>query len=329
MIRSTFIAVGICLGIAGANKTAHAKDPWEETEVSDETKKAAEALFVEGNDFYKQNAYQNAIEKYRAALKLWNHPSLHLNLANSLVRADKPLEAAEELEAALKYGSSPFQNAGIYDNALLLQASLKGQVGWIELSCDQVGAKVTLDGNPVLNCPGTQKIRTLVKEHAVNAELNDHVPYTRRIFVPGGETTKDKINMVPLKDAVITKYKYPKWIPWTVAGVGGGVALGGLFTYISGRNLMQSFDTRFGETFPRGATEDKLKETDNLNQLYSDRQSAKTRGAVGISLMAVGGSALVGGLFFGLVLNRPYSELPKLDIAPTQGGATATLRGTF
>ncbi len=327
MSRTTIIAASICAGLLLTAATARAEDAWK-TGVSQENQDAAQKLFLEANDLYAQQAYTKAAEKYQDALKLWDHPAIHLNLANSLVRLEKALDASAQLESALKFGAAPFK-AELYDTALLLQSSLKGQVGWIELSCDQVGAKVTLDGTPVLSCPGKQKIRTLAKEHAINAELKDHLGVSRRVVVPGGDTLRETIKLVPLADAVITKYKYPKWIPWTVAGVGGGMAMGGLLTYLSGRSLMSDFDQRFGNLNMRGATEQQLKDQDPENGLYSLRESAKLRGTVGISLMAVGGSALVGGLFFGLVLNRPYSELPKIDVAPTSGGAAASLRGRF
>lgn len=327
MIRATLAAVSVCAGLMVAVTAARAEEPWK-VGVTQKNQDAAQKLFLAANELYAQQAYTNATEKYQEALKLWDHPAIHLNLANSLVRLGKALDASEQLERALKFGAAPFE-AELYDTALLLQSSLIGQVGWIEISCDQGGAKVTLDGTPVLTCPGSQKIRTLAKEHVIYADLKDHLGVSRRVVVPGGATLQEKIKLVPLADAVITKYKYPKWIPWTVAGVGSGVAIGGLLTYLSGRNLMSDFDQRFGNLNIRGATEQQLKDQDQDNGLYSLRESAQLRGTVGISLMAVGGGALLGGLFFGLVLNRPYSELPKIDVAPTAGGASASLRGTF
>lgn len=318
------VALGLMLGAGQAH--ADEEKPWAKG-VSTEKQDAAIKLFQEGNTLYSQEAYTGAAEKYREALKLWDHPALHLNLANSLVKLDKTLDAAEEMQAALKYDGAPFAEKDKYDQALLLNSALKSQTGWIEISCDQAGAKVQLDGALVLSCPGTQKVHLLAKEHAINAELKDHLGVSRRVVVPGGNTLQEKIKLVPLADAVITKYKYPKWIPWTVAGAGGAVAIGGLLTYINGRSQMAEFDQNFGATFGSGATEAELKEKQPL--LYEQRESAKFRGTLGISLMAVGGGAVVGGLFFGLVLNRPVRELPKLDVAPTNGGATAMFRGTF
>lgn len=322
MNKSRFL--GVCFAVlASAAPLAHAGEPWKEG-VPQDKQDAAQRLFIEGNQLYAQQAYPAAAEKYREALKIWDHPAIHLNYANSLVLLDKPLEAAEELERALKFGSAPFKPEP-YDNALLLQSSLKGQVGWLELTCDQAGAKVMLDGQPVLACPGTHKVRLLAKEHAINAELKDHLSVSRRVLVPGGDSRVEKIKLVPLDQAVVLKYKYARWAPWTAAGIGGGIAIAGLVTYLSGRGDMNEFDQEFGAKFPRGATEAELKQ-DSL--LYDLREGAKFKGTVGISMMAVGGTALVGGAFFALVINRPYRELP-VSVAPTAGGAAATFSARF
>jgi tetratricopeptide (TPR) repeat protein len=301
------------------------KKPWAEG-VNQEQTDRANKLFAEGNELYAQQAYPGAAEKYKAAVAVWDHPLIRFNLANSLIRTDKVLEAAEQLEQALRFGNAPFKPE-LWDQANILQASLKGQVGWLEVSCDQVNAKVLVDGSPVVSCPGTQKIRVLAKEHAINADLKDHLSISKRVVVPGGDTFKERIKLIPLDQAVKLTYKTPRWIPWTVTGVGGSVALAGLLTYFNGRSTMQEFDAGFSQFFQRGASETDLRKEQPL--LYEKRQSAQFRGTLGISLMAVGGTAAVGGMVWGLVLNRPYRELP-VNIAPNgSGGGSASVTGTF
>src|SRR5689334_8622895 len=81
---------------------AFAEQPWE-TGISKTQRDKANALFAEGNQLFAQQAHQPAIEKYKEALKEWDHPLIRFNMAVSLVRLDRILEAAETLDAALRF----------------------------------------------------------------------------------------------------------------------------------------------------------------------------------------------------------------------------------
>lgn len=42
---------------------------------------AAIALFAEGTELFKNSFFVRAVEKYREAIKQWDHPAIHFNLA--------------------------------------------------------------------------------------------------------------------------------------------------------------------------------------------------------------------------------------------------------
>lgn len=320
------ISLAAALAVVAPRSAAAEDSPWS-TGVSSDRQAQANKLFAEGNELYAQQAHGPAAEKYRAALELWDHPLIRYNLATALIRLDKPLEASEELEKALRYGSQPFKPE-LYSSAQDYQALLKGRVGWLEVSCEQAGTKISIDGKPLFNCPGSQKVRILAGEHSVGGEQKDFLSVNRRVVVPGGDTLKESIKLIPLDQAVVLKYKYPRWVPWTVAGVSAGVAAGGLLTYLSGRSLMADYDQRFSANYPKGISEEDLK-ADASTGLYEQRESAKTRGTIGISLMAAGGVGVAAGVIFALVINRPYRELPNVEVSPTVGGATANVSLRF
>lgn len=318
MKRASLLAV---LALAAGTAAADPK-PWA-AGVPEARQDQANAIFEEGNQLFAQQAHAPALEKYRAALALWDHPLIRFNLAVTLIRLDRTLEAADELEKALRYGEQPFK-PDLYQQALDYQALLRRQLGYVEAACTQPGTSVLLDGKPWFACPGTQKTRVIVGEHAVVAERAGYLTSSRRVVVAGGASIHEDIALVPLESAVTLVYPYRRWIPYTLTG--GGVALGlaGLGVWLAGRSQMDEFEANFLEKCPMGCPTD-LPDDPSLR---AQRDSAELKGTVGISMMIAGGAVTVGGVIL-VILNRPTRVLPAIEVAPTAGGATASTSWTF
>lgn len=287
--------------------------------VPEATQDKANAIYEEGNTLFAQQAHAPALEKYRAAIALWDHPRIRFNLAVTLIRLDRPLEAADELEKALRFGAEPFDK-NLYQQALDYQALLKGRVGYVEATCAKAGAKATLDGKPWFDCPGTQKMRVMAGEHLVEGKLEGWVPAASgRVVVNGGSSAKIDIQMKSIESAVVIKYRYPRWIPFTITGTGLAIGIGGLFVYLSGRSQMNTFEDEFASACPMGCQAD-LSDNTLLRDL---RDGAELKGNVGIGLMIGGGAVTIAGAVL-VIMNRGSKELPKLEVAPTDGGMTAS-----
>jgi hypothetical protein len=298
--------------------------PWSEG-VSKDVQDKATALYDEGNQLFGQQAHAPAVEKYKAALALWDHPLIRFNLAVSEIRLERILEAADDLERSLRYGDKPFKPE-LYQDALNYQSLVKGRVGTIEASCDQAGARLRLDGKPWLSCPGTKKERVLVGEHAIVGEKQGFLTKSDKIVVEGGETETRKVTLVSADSAVILKYRYRRWIPWTTAGMGFGVALAGVGTWFLGKNQMDQFNADYKVQCSNGC-EPGLTDPSHRS-LASQRDSAEFKGALGIGMMAVGGGVLATGIVL-VVLNRPTREMPSVEVAPKSGGGVATVGWHF
>ncbi len=318
--RSMVLVLGALLAVT----TPAAANPWSQG-VPQAQQDKANAIFEEGNTLFAQQAHAPALEKYREAVALWDHPLIRFNLAVTLIRLDRPLEAADELERALRYGDTPFKK-DLYQSALDYQALLKGRVGYVEATCDQGTANVLLDGKPWFSCPGTQKMRVMAGEHALVGESQGYLTSSQRVFVGGGATVTEKIKLVPLEEAVILEYRYPRWLPYTVTATGAVIGLAGLATWISGRNTMDVFEGDFAQQCMQGCPKDL--EGMMYDSLRRTRDSAEFRGTLGISLMVGGGALVVGGAVM-VILNRPTRRLPKVEVAPTSGGMAASTTWSF
>lgn len=298
--------------------------PWAQGVPQDVQDKAS-ALYEEGNTLFGQQAHAPALEKYREALALWDHPLIRFNLAVTEIRLERILEAADDLDKALRYGDKPFK-AELYQQALDYQALVKGRVGFIEASCDQGGARLLLDGKPWFDCPGTKKIRVLAGEHAIVGEKQGFLTSSSKVVVAGGATVQHKAKLVPLDSAVVLKYPYRRWIPWTMTAMGFAVGLGGVGTWFLGKNQMDQFEADFATQCMNGC-EPGLTDPSH-RALAAQRDSAVLKGQIGIGMMAVGGGVMVTGLVLA-ILNRPTRILPNVEVAPKSGGAVTSFGWRF
>jgi len=292
---------------------------------SDADQRKADALYNDGIALLAQEAYGPALDKFKAAVALWDHPAIRLNAALTEIELDRVLDAADDLEAALRYGAAPFP-AEKYRNALIQRKLLAGRIGTLEVACDQAGA-VLLDGKPWFNCPGTQRARLLANEHLIVAEAKGYMTVSRRVVVAGGATAREKLALVPLESVVKLEYPFPRWTPWTTTAVGAAIGIGGIVFWFLGRNEIERFDSQFATDCMAGCSKE-LNANDVERALASERASAELKGNVGVAMMIVGGVAVIGGATWA-ILNRPRRVLPAMEVVPTAGGAAAIARWRF
>src|SRR5258706_1955354 len=233
----------IAMFVLGAHRVALAEDEWAKNIPAD-TQKKAQALFGEANNLFAEEKHAPALEKYKAALALWDHPLIRFNTAVTEIRLDRILDAAADLDKALAYGAKPFPTKELYQQALDYQNLIKGRVGEVSASCEQPKVHVVLDGKAWIDCPGSASTRVLVGEHTLigSDDAKVFVPETRRIVVAGGKANVEKLRLRSVDTDFVLKYPYPRWIPFTITGGGVAVALGGLAFWFAGRSQMDHFE---------------------------------------------------------------------------------------
>jgi hypothetical protein len=294
--------------------------PWSKGVPADVQAKA-NALYDEGNQLFAQQAHQPALEKYKAAIALWDHPLIRFNLAVTEIRLDKVLDAADDLDKALRFGDKPFKPE-LYQQALDYQALIKGRVGYVEASCDTTASHLLLDGKPWFDCPGTQKQRIATGEHAIVGERQGYLTASQKLVVTGGATATAKIALIPLDAAVKLEYPHRRWVPWTMAGMGLAVGLAGAGTYFLGKSQLDQFNGDYAIQCAAGC-EPGLTDPSH-RPLKDEEDGAELKGKIGIGMMAAGGAVMVAGVVLA-IMNRPHRVLPHVEVAPTPGGANASV----
>jgi hypothetical protein len=325
------LVVGMALATA---QVAHAQgQPWAQG-VTEQQKADAQKKLEEGNALFLKQQYGEALKAYQAAVASWDHPAIRFNIVRCYIQLDKPVDASDNLQLALKYGSAPLEEA-VYTEALAYQKLLANQIAEVEISCPQDGAKVTLDGETLIEkCPGSGKKRVQPGQHGVITTKEGFLPQNIEVIVVGGKTEKVETKLVPLTKAAKIVHRWPTWIPWVVFG--GGLVVAGFGGVIEANAFsdMSAFDKQVSSQCQTTGCDLSMN-----SSLKEQRDRAERRDKIGIAIISVGAvGAVAGGVL--LVMNRGRTvyeqptekrglESARLDYVPQNGGGVLTLSGKF
>jgi hypothetical protein len=334
-MRSAWVVVAVCTAGALATERAHAQ-PWARG-VTAKQKAQAQTKLEQGNARFLAQDYKGALESYQAAVEVWDHPAIRFNIVRCLIQLDRPVEASDNLQLALKYGADPLDE-GVYTEALSYQKLLANQIGDLEVSCSLEGAKLTLDGQPLMTCPGTQKRRVSPGSHGIVATKTGFLTKEVQVVVVGGKAEVVEIDLVPLGKASKVVHRWPTWIPWVVFG--SGVAIGGVGALIQfdAVDRMNRYDQGVQRVcFNAGCNLENPTNPAEL-ALASDglRESAEFRNKLAIGVITAGAAgALVGGVMLYMNRGRTVYEEPErgngpiVRLVPSSEGGVLTLSGRF
>lgn len=299
---------------AGVNESLEksVEKPWV-AGVSAAEQQAAQVLFREGNLQLNDGLFVNAAAKYREAIKHWNHPAIHYNLSLALLNLNQPIQVFEELNKALQYGAGPLEKDK-YDHAKEYLLLVEKQLADIEVSCDKIGAKVSVDGKEVFIAPGKFSQKVLVGKHTFYA---DKQGYNARITAPYiGPGEKFRIELKLYTAEELTRYRRKwnnTWFPYVVVGAGAVVGLTAGALELSAQSSYDQFNARVAScnTVSAGCPTT----TPGIVTLRNSGDTKRTLGYVGYG---VAGAAVATGAVL-LYINRrqPYQiSAEELNATP-------------
>ena len=277
--------------------------PWA-AGVSAENQKKALELFREGNQAHNDGLFVKAVDIYRAALKHWDHPAIHYNMALSLTNLEKPIEVEAELQASIKYGAGPLEK-GKYEHAKQSLLLIEQQLATIEVSCQKEGARVSVDNKEVFvveaGKPNVYKARVRIGKHTFVAEKPGYATGLDAPFIGPGETFRIELKLYTAEE--LTRYKRrwnAKWVPYAV--MGGGVVAGavGFALARSAQSSYDDFDTAVRKCNEQLGPNGGCATMDANLDLRDSGDSKKTMAYVGYGI--AGAAILTGGVL--LYLNR-------------------------
>ena len=314
------IVATAALGLLAGTVQADDK-PWA-ANVSAADQQQALGLYNDGNQLFDDGAYGKALEKYQAALAIWDHPKIHYNAAVCLINLDRTVEAYEELQRALKYGPAPF-DAAMYQQAQTYEHLLSGKVAELELQLKQDGAEVSVDGKVVLAKPGTTSVHVLAGEpHKLVAEKQSYETQTKELRLSPGEKTTLVIELHLLPSNGRLERRWAKWKPWAILVGGGAVAIAGGALAIKGYYDVKGYDDEVSRLWAKDMTVPPMPAQSFVDQ----KNGGVTFGHIGVP-MAIAGGAIAATGFVMILMNQPHLVTVAPAIGKEQTGVS--LVGSF
>jgi hypothetical protein len=309
---------------AAATPPAAPPQPWA-VGVSADQKAAAKQHLDAGNALYLDHKYAEALEEYTQATAAWDHPAIRFNMVRCLIFLKRPLDASDELKRALKYDAAPYDET-IYSEALAYQELLAAEIGQVEINCDQSGVRLTIDGQPLLACPGKEQRPVLPGRHQIVGRKDGFMPRTIDLVVLGGKHESETVMLEPLSKVARTRTRWAVWKPWAVAGGGAAVVGIGVLFELAARSNADSYDRYVHTQCPQDGC------SSNDAYLVDHRSRARLDSQLGAGALIAGGAAVATGVVL-LVLNRPQTyvpeQMPVLTPTITNGGAGVLATGRF
>lgn len=301
--------------------------PWAQG-VSEDDQRTALDLFTQGNKLLKESIFVQAAAKYREALKHWDHPAIHYNMALALLNLDQPVEVREHLVAAMKYGAAPLDEEK-FTQAQSYQELIEKELARVKIACSEPGARVTLDGQPLFTAPGSYENFVRAGPHSISATKEGFIPFEVSRPLPAGELTTLDMKLYTQEELTEYRRRWSTWVPWSV--VAGGAVLAG-----SGALLQQSASSHY-KTFDQGISQ--CGGCVPSGSVASARSTGNTLQTAALAAYGVGGAAIVTGAVL-VYMNRlmPYHADQKVDVvdkpqvsvspylAPNGGGLVAAAR---
>lgn len=295
--------------------------------VSEDQQQRALALYKEGNLHFNDSLFVAAVAKYRAALELWDHPGIHYSLALALKALERYTEAYESIVAALRYGPAALRPED-YKLAREYQKILRGRVAELEVTCDESGAVVTLDGELLFHAPGTVQRFVLPGHHELVAKKSGYLTSHRTLLLLPDKPLRAHMALLPSAEAMITTRHWEPRRPWAVVGAGVGVGLLGTALEWRASVNNRNFQRLFADECPPPAGCPKSSYSGAMRATHW-RSTWYRRLGHGASI--VGATAAVTGLVL-VAINRPQQQenpvrrrLIRVTVTPAVQPESATM----
>lgn len=321
---------------AVANEALHKNAAYKTVSAKDE--QCALAAFHQGNDLLNNGLFPQSVARYREALRCWDHPAVHYNLALALINLDQPIEVFEQLNEAIKYGNEPL-GQDKFDHAKEYLKLVAGQLADIEVSCDKVGAKVALDGKEVFVAPGSHRAKVRVGKHTFYGEKEGYNARITAPFIGPGETFRIELKLYTAEELTRYRRRWNRtWVPYAVIGGGALIGIAGGLFELSASSTYKDYD----DAVAKCSTDNNSACPSTRTDLLDMRKSGDTKRTLGFVGYGVAGAAIVTGAVLAILNRRqPYQIKPEdleeeaakhpLAVAPivSPGMTGAAVQGHF
>jgi hypothetical protein len=296
-----------------------ASSPWHR-DVSSDDKQRAKELYDAGNalndawhESYDNALLAQAVTLYRQALVYWQHPSIQLNLAHTLILLHREAAAYETLVLAVRFGPEPLESETDYRWAQNQIERLETLLAVVDVRCYQPDVRVSLDGQALFDSPRAVEKHLLPGRHTIVAERDGFLTETSTLELQPGQRRTVLFSLISLQDTTVSRRRHAIWKPWSVVGAGAAVVTAGSLLRWRAALDYDRFDREFTAMCQTaGCTDDQFPALQHL------RGRARWENRFGVGGMVLGGLAVLSGTVWALI-NQPTNSTvrePGILIAP-------------
>lgn len=273
--------------------------PWA-AGVSDADQTRALELLAKGNEQLDQGLYSAALDLYRQGIAIWDHPAIRYNVAVADINLERPIEAYQELERALAFPEA--LEPDVRDQAHAYERLLHAQIVHLSIECVDAGTRIMLDGVEIATpCPGSSDRLLLPGRHQLVATKSGYVTRAIELVPSGGDTPRERIDLMTIEEATVTRRRWPLWKPYAVIGGAAAIGVVGLIVELQSAATYRSYDHAIAELCPD-------RPCDSIPQVVTSANgNARRENYAAIGLFVGAGATLVTGAVL-VWLDRAMSE---------------------
>jgi hypothetical protein len=299
--------------------------PWA-AGVSDADQTRALELLARGNEQLDQGLYSAALDLYRQGIAIWDHPAIRYNVAVADINLERPIEAYQELERALAFPEA--LEPDVRDQAHAYERLLHAQIVHLSIDCVDAGTRITLDGVEIATpCPGSSSRLLLPGRHQLVATKSGYLTRAVELVPSGGDTPHERIDLMTIEEATVTRRRWPLWKPYAVVGTAAAIGVAGLVVELQSAATFRSYDHAIAQLCPD-------RPCDSVPSVVSSAYSeARRENHVAIGLFIGAGATLATGAVL-LWIDRAMSErlgynVPLPVATAGRDGSSVAIRMTF
>jgi hypothetical protein len=184
---------------------------------------------------------------------------------------------------------------------------LEKQIANVEVTCDKVGAKVSVDGKEVFVAPGTFKSRVRIGKHTFVAEKTGYSTRINAPFIGPGDNFRIELKLYTAEE--LTRYNRrweATWMPYAVLGGAALLGVVGVGLELSAQSSYRDYDKAVSacNTGNMGCPTDA-----SITDL---RDSGDTKKTLGYVMYGAAGVTLAAGITLAILNRRqPYQIRPE------------------
>lgn len=302
--------------------------------VSLEQQREAVELYCKGNGRYLRARYREAESLYQRAIELWSHPLFHHNLSKAKLRlVREPQDIYETSRKATEYGPE-YLGEEIYREAMDSQETIKREIAWVVILCDEPETRVVFDGRvlPARDAEGRPQHRwEFAKrpgDYRVRAEKvkrdpgTEWVPDIQELTAVQAEETV--VTLVP-RQRFVERPRPPVFL-WTTVGLGVASLVAGGVSYRKADRKFRDYDVRFAL---EGACPEGCQEGTGAHSTLQPRKDSAERWRLGAGIgIGLGAALLVTGTALLMVNGEQVRYSPALSMTDSATAQIMPVVGT-